>query len=107
MTDKELLELAAKAAGMEYPAGQTYCETLGVWGMLEKRPYHWWNPLTDDGDALRLAVKLNMFVCIREDKYINAGDSNIMIAILSNGDNYSETRRSIVRAAAEIGKRMP
>lgn len=62
MNDRQLLELAAKAAGMEYPSGQTYCKTLGVWGMLENRQYHWWNPLADDGDALRLAVKLAIAV---------------------------------------------
>jgi hypothetical protein len=50
MTDRELLKLAAKAAGYNmakvldgYPM---YMEGYGIW-----------NPLTDDGDALRLAVK--------------------------------------------------
>jgi hypothetical protein len=96
MTDKELLELAAKAAGVEYPNGQTYCETLGVWGMLDNRPYSWWNPLTDDGDALQLAVKLY--------KYDAFKITDIFDAQFGEYDPYSATRRAIVRAAAAIGE---
>lgn len=50
MTDKELLELAAKAAGYQYAKFGGYIVVDGIPGN--------WNPLTDDGDALRLAVKL-------------------------------------------------
>ena len=58
-TDRELLELAAKAAGWnisETPFGQ--------WRRDEK---YWWDPLTDDGDALRLAVKLRLDICTDEN----------------------------------------
>lgn len=62
MTDIELLEMAAKAAGIEV-----------VWGKWLSR-YDWlyrtntgdlspWNPLSDDGAAFRLAVKLRIDVC--------------------------------------------
>ena len=112
VSDRELLELSAKAVGMEYPNGQTYCETMGVWGMLEKRPYSWWNPLTDDGDALRLAVKLGMRIGVL------LGDAHYSIAhewvgngrddclVKHGADPYASTRRAIVLAAAEIGKEM-
>lgn len=57
MNDQELLVLAAKAAGMPKQV-----DDIGVWsawvGSLEAG--HWWDPLTDDGDALRLAVKLDL-----------------------------------------------
>lgn len=49
-TDRELLELAAKAAGYEYAKHGGYIVVFGIPGN--------WNPLSDDGDALRLAVKL-------------------------------------------------
>ena len=58
MTDREMLELAAKAAGYvfgEYggePARQVTTKIGAAW--------IYWNPLTDDGDALRLAVKLRI-----------------------------------------------
>jgi hypothetical protein len=53
--DKKLLELAAKAAGIEYGWQHIYDDYEG--STSEK----WdWNPLSDDGDALRLAVKLGI-----------------------------------------------
>ena len=59
MTDKELLELAAKAAGIEY--NPNYGKGFWVGEFYSGKE---WNPLTDDGDALRLAVKLKMRIDI-------------------------------------------
>ena len=62
MIDEELLELAAKATGSDF-SNKLIPEVQGK----RKGPFilkgsRWvqWNPLTDDGDALRLAVKLKM-----------------------------------------------
>ena len=88
-TDRELLELAAKAAGYrEAGINKPYTD-----GLLKN-----WNPLTDDGDALRLAVKLGLFMraAVREiprDEY--------------DAEPYAATRRAITRAAAAIGEAMP
>lgn len=106
--DRELLELAARAAGLGLPGiedrdeiGRQYCESLGIWA---KRPWgwNWWNPLTDDGDALRLAVK-----CSITDLAIAVGSYVIHETQREGDDIYAITRRAIVRAAAEIGKAMP
>ncbi len=89
MTDKELLELAAKAADYRY------------WQIEDI-----WNPLIDDGDALRLAVKLDMFVDIKDGF---SGAQVIHKSFCSEehkGDPCAATRLAIVRAAAEIGKEM-
>ena len=100
MTDKQLLELAAKAAGID-----------------ERRlPDAWpnrfdddqWNPLEDDGDAFRLAVKLGLRIEINTQVL---GDTLVISEFYDNvechnGDPYAATRRAIVRAAAEIGKSM-
>jgi hypothetical protein len=94
-TDRELLELAAKAA--ELPE----CGWMGPAFMYVKdNQFTDWNPLTDDGDALRLAVKLELSI---------QPDSDLVMV----GDMYCEweyytdrgeaTRRAITRAAAEIG----
>jgi hypothetical protein len=98
MTDKELLELAAKAAGIEI--------NWFKWERLTGQ----WNPLTDDGDALRLAVKLGLGISIplsnkRTDVVTFSGP--ITSVIEAHGDPYAATRRCITRAAAEIGKAMP
>jgi len=103
MTDKELLELAAKAAGV-----------VGIDGVYpiardSSGDCYFWNPLTDDGDALRLAVKLELDV--------NPLDSSMWVSREFvkpkvdveepyGDDPYAATRRAIVRAAAEIGRTM-
>lgn len=96
-TDRELLELAAKAAG--YMPNQNWiwlkdrlCFTYRADGQ-----HVFWNPLTDDGDALRLAVKLGLYIggkftahqCVNE--FVELGEA---VAV----------RRAIVRAAAAIAK---
>ena len=109
MTDKELLELAAKAAGIDHPDGEHSRYDDGrLWDCNGLR---WWNPLTDDGDALHLAVKLKIPMKFPDwsDQCATWGreDSNeqfIEAALDHNGDLYAATRRAIVRAAAEIGK---
>lgn len=102
-SDKELLEWAAKAAGMVlWRDPETDSD---YWGdASEKYICSVWNPLTDDGDALRLAVKLELNVYCCEMQPGADGVSNHQER--ANGDPYSATRRVIVRAAAEIGKTM-
>ena len=99
-TDRELLELAARAAGVSF-----FVDSLGrcmeMYANLMPCP---WNPLTDDGDALRLAVKLRL------DLNINDGECDVFSSdgfVNERGeDTGSATRRAIVRAAAAIGEGM-
>ncbi len=69
-----------------------------------------WNPLTDDGDALRLAVKLRLEVVPLEGggvdviRWVNGMES--VHVSESSIDELAATRRAIVRAAAEIGRSM-
>ena len=88
MTDRELLELAAKAAGIE----------------LDEYTLDVWNPLLTDGDALRLAVKLKMHI----DCELRCASTNERSWEDGDGviDDAAATRLAIVRAAAEIGKEM-
>jgi hypothetical protein len=106
MTDRELLEAAYAA----YRPGENYIRLVNDAGS------DYWNPLTDDGDALRLAVKLGFTV----GPHLGAtyagvapcpddfedGKFPIRIAQRHNEDPYAATRRAIVRAAAEIGRSM-
>jgi hypothetical protein len=111
-TDRELLELAAKAAGIELqpfaikPATGDgdgfvgYMVDAGVW------PRGWFNPLTDDGDALRLAVKLQLEIGFGVDTRVYSFRRLTAVGAGENtgSDWYAATRRAIVRAAAELGK---
>jgi hypothetical protein len=110
MTDRELLELAAKAAGVKVASWTTYGPYVGgLEGCI-------WDPLTDDGDALRLAVKLRMRVDAYEFQ-VEAMDgcepfkigqetfTNNFVCIEPLGaddDCCAATRRAIVRAAAAL-----
>ena len=103
-TDRELLEMAAKAAGVEY--NTSYGKGLWVGEFYSGRE---WNPLTDDGDALRLAVKLHLHIHV-DNGYGTAVRRPDQIWHACEAHKYGglevATRRAIVRAAAAIGEAM-
>ena len=122
--DKALLEAAAKAAGVD---------VVGYANRLLALPNHdgslivrhaaggdvEWNPIADDGDALRLAVKLRFSmhyetqflpggemidtVEVFYDRDPESGQCKVEMLPLGN-DPEAATRRSIVRAAASLGQ---
>ncbi|WAE51179.1 hypothetical protein [Stutzerimonas frequens] len=116
MSDRELLELATKAAGV-----------AGYW--VEKRPEDGhpryscgigkasqltslWNPLADDGQALRLAVDLQMTIEVcANDVAVSPRLGPLQVVgevyVNHNGSKSAATRRAIVRAAAAIGRTLP
>ncbi|MGL5397955.1 MAG: hypothetical protein ACRDBQ_22195 [Shewanella sp.] len=101
MTDKELIELAART----YVDKCWHDDAEYMQAFLTR-----WSPLTDDGDALRLAVMLG-FVIDRNPSgtiiYAGLWDSAKLEGVdVENGESIEATRRAIVRAAAQIGKEM-
>lgn len=107
-TDRELLELAARAAGVR---GE-WNKACSKFEKLSDEGWHagFFEPLTDDGAALRLAVKLDMqlTVDLRADEvWVNHIDLPDMVTeefkVLCP---YAATRRAIVRAAAAIGEKL-
>lgn len=112
--DQKLHRLAALAAehelkwAPEWPGGG--CLMRRVIPEPEPPFSKWvpWSPLNDDGDALRLAVALNLGISIPVHKIINAEvisfrDSAINVRVCGS-DPYSSTRRAIFLAAVEIGR---
>ena len=100
MTDRELLELAAKAAQIMV---NPWHEKYGL--LLSDFDFEPWNPLTDDGDALRLAVKLDLLVDCASACARPLPDS-VEWQEASDPDDCATGCGVIVRAAAEIGKEM-
>lgn len=106
MTDRELLEFAAKAAGIEYEHRYRTPEGSVYKGLLLPLVYHtppiFWNPLADDGDALRLAVKLRfgVYVCLGAIVVESEMDKSDATEPCGS-DPFAATRRAIVRAAAQ------
>lgn len=125
MTDQELIELAAKAVGIK---GEWVRDTAFIQARYSFNvPYDnhgmmtsiEWNPLREDSDAMRLAINLgmNLMMLPASLKYgfctVGVGFSNesgsprITISENYNQGPYKAVRRAIVRAAAEIGRKMP
>lgn len=107
MNDRELLELAAKAAAVAgYFVERTPEDgypSYTCW-ITSGRQLILWNPLTDDGDALRLAVKLCMDIEINRDMVSALAPGAYAVEHIGDKDHGGGTRRAIVRAAAEIGR---
>lgn len=104
MTDRELLKKAAKAAG--YWSAEFDCPDL--------LPSLTWDPLTDDGDALRLAVKLRLPRIELGREFlgynyrfvqVTAKDKPGQLRFFTEpegADPCAATRRAIVLAAADL-----
>lgn len=116
MTDRELLELAAKAAGIELKGWTRISGDEDAVIGYDAYSVETWNPLTDDGDALRLSNKLR--INIQRETLIEPpfspsihcgryGPQPTAWAEESEGitPDYA-TRRAITRAAAAIGEAM-
>ena len=113
MVDQELLELAARAAGLNVKAQSVNADDRWIGlivGEKHTRERKFWNPLTDDGDALRLAVmlKLSLYInhAVRVDYYIPNMLPQVPLYEPLEPDVCASTRRAIVRAAAAIGNTM-
>lgn len=100
MTDKEMISLAAAAVGGYIKVeGMGWIEDLG-----DDQRGKWWNPLGDDGDALRLAIRCELdLVLSMHGAKVSREDG--VFAEEYSADAGAAARRAIVRAAAEIGSR--
>lgn len=130
MTDRELLELAAKAAGYGI---HDFTEDGGCWayelGVVHTRneedPVFKWHPRDDNGDSFCLAVKLGVKVLPYPQFSLEKHSvevARLTLAPLEDDENtfigpqlvedyksdpYAATRRAIFLVAAAIGKAMP
>lgn len=115
----ELLLLAAKAIGATEYGGIDDCRPPGI-VLLNGVPTHYeghgefgyaWNPLEDDGDALRLAFALGIDILHRGSSVRavarNAEGEVIEVCDIGRVAGEAGLRRVIVMAAAWIGKAMP
>lgn len=102
MTNIELLKSAANAISLDY----IECGMLdGTGDLINRKSGQIWNPLTDDGDALRLAVKLTFHIEI-DKRFVRVWYTERECVELKckPSDIDEATRRAIVLAAADIRK---
>jgi hypothetical protein len=107
MGDREMLENAARAVGIKL----VWPSTPGLSPRLAE-VLDTWNPLTEDDDAFRLAVKLDIsllqkFAMVQAEFPCTDEEFNERRVICEPvlDDACGPSRRVIVRAAAEIGKK--
>lgn len=105
----ELLRAAAKAVGYPYSESSesvwiNECEHFFV---ITRKPRPIWNPLNDDGDALRLAVDLSLAIdpCDECTEITVRGRHHEVLSEIEwavGKDRMPYVRRAIVEAAARI-----
>lgn len=108
MTDRQLLEDAARAAGMVVWRGKGHQSDM----LFTNAPAHEsglmtgiaWRPLEDSGQALELAVKLRIDLTLLNNLVqAQAGRGPIATEVIyETTDPMAATRRAIVRAAAAL-----
>lgn len=111
MTDRELLEDAAKAAGMvvdksPFNGGGSWNTGFDVIGnaVLDWHNGKTWNPLTDDGDEARLEAALQMHVEWHPaTETVTVGTAEIACTEPYGNNRQAARKRAGVRAAAAIG----
>lgn len=116
MTDRELLEAAAEAAGMN----DAEYQDMGGWGevrhgmkegmfsttLYDETGRGYWNPLESNGDAFRLAVKLGAMIDQQaEGVFVCINSAGAYASEPYSDDKYADTRRAIVRAAAALTRK--
>lgn len=114
MSDRELLELAAKAAGIPCDKNGPYVERQ-EWQQWIGEPGHYetvrvnWNPLTDDGDSRRLQVALgiSLIMCTegRARAMSHDAEHHAVEDDASKGGG-TNARMAVLKCAAEIGRGM-
>lgn len=118
---KELLRLAAKAAGYKIHSDALACGPGGAEPQLyigSRGPV--WNPMDDDGDSRRLEVALCIEIehnnPLDIERYVKAYRSGVVslfdpVSVVEEFDDESQrleaTRLAVLRAAAAIGRAMP
>lgn len=108
MTDRELLELAARAIGLGpvlcYESARN-CLRIG-----NRDNYSLWRPLSDDSDALRLAATLQLDVIwFANMQYVTVERRGFgeNIGWVEDAGRSGALRRAITVVAAQIGRTMP
>lgn len=113
MSDREMLELAAKAAGLnlqDWRFVDNLCYTGLVLYFNEETTINRWNPLEDDGDCARMECALELGINISDFNVTVTGKGGVYVDEYYKhhyGDKDKARRYASTRLAAEIGKAMP
>lgn len=105
--ERELLEWAAKAAGIEHEGeAGSWLAGKGNPALLLAGTEKVWNPRRDDGDSRRLEVALKIDVTHYYPSDVCAFGHGEPFSEDYGDDPAAATRLAVLRAAAAIGKAM-
>ena len=112
MNDRELLELAAKAADLPVEFDCEVNDWFACGRLSNGNVERWWNPLLSNDDSFRLMVDLVMCIThwpLQRPPHVMVGyrkgpNDGANVIEDYGSDMYAATRRAVVNAAAEIGK---
>ena len=114
MTDRELLEAAAKAAGIvgNYQHWEDWrgCVSCGI-APNGSSGRDWWNPLTDSGERYELIKTLRLNLDFADQCVWKRTSDRVLIQEFwhEEGDDadpdYGDEAHAVLRAAAKVGKR--
>lgn len=104
MTDKELLELAAKAMGYKISNRLT---DGGLMVITNERPSpHKWNPLVNGNDTIKIINRFHMKVIVDELGYTLVQSDAFCADEYNIDDKDKALKRAVTRVAADIGARL-
>ena len=104
-TEREQLELAARACGIEVEfyetRGQLFCRKSNDYG-----PNNRWNPKHDDGDCARMEAALDIDVVWYPNSVSCETENSARVRYFKdhNGDKNAARRAASVAVASEIGR---
>ena len=109
--EREEFLLVAKACGLQIGTEVGEYTFSHQYGCLQRRNANGtstnWNPKTDDGDAFRLAVKLNMLLDFKRLHHRKVSTTRTAdIAVLNGTDWLQDARLAIWRAAVAYARSM-
>lgn len=106
MTDQELIQSAAKAAGFTYDPTMTGEDgtLVGCYRTDDVQTRYVWNPLSDEKDAIEVMIRVQINLEPKEDRIWAHYGTNLHLSEPSDGATSPAFCRVITRMAAEVGK---
>ncbi len=105
MTDRELLEAAARAADLSFGDKRSPTGAIDLY-MPFSSPRGWWNPITDDGDRYRLARTLKLTVSF-ETQCVLTPDGQSFVWEDAESEPYAFVRAAAAMAGANSRQSKP
>ena len=103
-SDIGLLKRAAKAVRKKYSA-RPHGNEPGLFVMIDETSGYYWNPLSDDGEAFKLAMQLSLSIVVDAERgvvQVGRHDFKKDVRVKNPTGLRAAARRAIVKAASKV-----